>query len=58
MFIVCAVVLFLGAVTGCLIILTTDSDVDSMCLGEFLLLPSLLYMAMEAWLPPHPQMLC
>jgi hypothetical protein len=59
MFISCAVVLFLGAVAGfCLIIRAMDSGVDSMCLGEFLFLPSLLYMAMDAWLPPHPQMLC
>jgi hypothetical protein len=38
--------------------IATDCGVDSMCLGEFLFLPSLLYMAMDAWLPPHPQMLC
>jgi hypothetical protein len=42
MFIFCAVGLFMGAVTGRLII------VDSLCLGEFLVLPSLIYMTMEA----------
>jgi hypothetical protein len=31
---------------------------DSMCFGDFLVFISLLYMAMEAWLPPLAQMLC
>jgi hypothetical protein len=44
-------VYLLCSTLGWLIILAMDSSVDSVCLGEFLVLCSLLYMAVEAWLP-------